>query len=133
MKKKDKYKLINYAINEYGDNFQHDYKRTNISQKRVKELLKKYKHSIMCEWSYCCYGLYQNCWQDPFYKGNWGMSQKRIDDIIYNTVSELSKHCRRDNRIGYCIKDDEVHMVIVARDLPKHKADYLFTFTNKEW
>ena len=58
MKKKDKYKIINYAIKEYSDKFKRDYARANISQKQVKELLKMYKHSGMAEWSYCCYGLY---------------------------------------------------------------------------
>ena len=129
MKKKDKYKIINYAINEYSNIFNHSYKRTNISQNYVKELLKKYKHSIMCEWSYCCYGLYQNCWQDPFEEGIWGMTQKRIDEIIYDTVCELLKHCKRDNRIGLCVENNAVHMVIIARDLPDFKSDYLFTFT----
>ena len=133
MKKKDKYKLINYAINEYSDIFKRNYERVNISQKQVKELLKKYKHSAMCEWCYCCYGLYQNCWQEPYFEGNWSMTQKRVDEIIYETVCELLKHCRRDNRVGLYVEDDAVHMVIVARDLPRHCADYLFTFTNKEW
>lgn len=133
MKKKDKYKIINYAINEYGEKFNCVYKRANISPKQVKELLKKYKHSIMCEWSYCCYGLYQNCWQEPFFEGNWGMTQKRVDEIIYNTVHKLFKHCKRDNRVGLFVEDDAVHMVIVARDLPRYRGDYLITFTNKEW
>jgi hypothetical protein len=133
MKKKDKYKLINCAINEYGNIFKHDYERTNISHKYLKELLKKYRHSGMAEWSYCCYGLYQNCWQEPYFEGNWGMTQKRVDEIIYNTVHGLLKRCKRDNRVGLYVEDDAIHMVIVARDLPKYAADYLITFTNKEY
>ena len=129
MKKKDKYKIINYAINEYSNIFNRSYKRTNISQSYVEELLKMYKHSVMCEWSYCCYGLYQNCWQEPFEEGIWGITQNRVEEIIFNTVCKLSKHCKRDNRVGLYLEDNAVHMVIVARDLPGFRADYLFTFT----
>ena len=132
MKKKDKYKIINYAINEYSNIFKREYKRINISRKQVKDLLKKYKHSGMAEWSYCCYGLYQNCWQDPFEEGIWNLTQKRVDEIIYDTVCELSKHYKRDNRVGLYIEDNAVHMVIIARDLPIFKRDYLITFTNEQ-
>ena len=132
MKKKDKYKIINYAINEYSNIFKREYKRINVSRKQVKDLLKKYKHSGMAEWSYCCYGLYQNCWQDPFEEGIWNLTQKRVNEIIYDTVCELSKHYKRDNRVGLYIEDNAVHMVIVARDLPIFKRDYLITFTNEQ-
>ena len=94
MKKKDKYKIINYAIKEYSDKFKRDYARANISQKQVKELLKMYKHSGMAEWSYCCYGLYQNCWQEPFEEGVWGITQSvwmRLFIILYTNFKSIAK------------------------------------------
>ena len=132
MKKKDKYKIINHSIKEYSDIFKREYKRINVSRKQVKDLLKKYKHSGMAEWSYCCYGLYQNCWQDPFEEGIWNLTQKRVDELIYDTVCMLSKQYKRDNRVALYIEDNAVHMVIVARDLPNFKRDYLITFTNEQ-
>lgn len=132
MKKRDKYKLINYAIDEYSKKFNYRYERMNISCRSVLKLLDKYKHSTMCEWSYCCYGLYSNCWQEPYFKGNWGMTQKRVDEIIYETVHKLANECRRDSRMACYTDEIGIHMVIVARDLPKYREDYLITFSNKE-
>lgn len=62
MKKKEKYKIINYAVNYYKEIFKNDYKFKYISLKQIKKLLHIYKHSWMCEWCYCCNGLYDNCW-----------------------------------------------------------------------
>lgn len=59
------------------------------------------------------------------------MSQKEIDEIIYNTFKFLSKQCRKDSRIVYCEKDGEINVIIIARDLNKIKADYLICFTNE--
>ena len=129
MKRKDKQKLINYAVNEYSKIFGRDYKPTYINKKRVKQLLKEYIHSSMCEWSYCCYGLYQNCWQEPFFKGNWGMTQKRVNDIILDVLDEkLMKKCRTDGRMFSYEEDGVIHVLIIARDLTKD--DYLITFSN---
>lgn len=132
MKKKDKYKIINYAINEYSEIFNCKCKRTNMSKKKVKELLEQYKHSVMCEWKYCCYGLYQNCWQETYFEGCWNMTQKQVDETISETFNELKKACKRDNRIAYCEEDGAINVVIIARDLPEFKADFLITFTNSE-
>ena len=131
MKKKEKYKIINYAVNYYREIFKRDYQFKHISLKQVKELLHTYKYSEMCEWSYCCYGLYKNCWQELYYEGNWGMTQKEVDEIIYDTFKDLSKQCRRDNRIVCCEHDGDIYVIIIARDL-WFKADYLFCFTNNE-
>lgn len=45
----------------------------------------------MCEWSYCCYGLYNNCWQEPIEEGFWGLTQKEVDDIIKHTIDSTAK------------------------------------------
>lgn len=129
MKKKDKQKLINYAIDEYSKIFGRDYKPIYITKKKVKQLLKEYSCSTMCEWSYCCYGLYRNCWQEPFFKGNWGMTQKTVNDIILGVLDEkLMKKCRTDGRMFSYEEDGVIHVLIIARDLTKD--DYLITFSN---
>lgn len=132
MKKKDKYKIIRHAVNEYSEIFNCEYKRTNMSKKKVKKLLEQYKHSSMCEWSYCCYGLYQNCWQEPYFEGNWGMTQKQVNETIFETFSELAKNCKRDSRIACCEEDGVINIVIIARDISEFRADFLIVFTNSE-
>ena len=132
MKKKDKYKLISYAVNEYNEIFDLKLVRMDLSLKYCKDLLKKYKNSEMCEWSYCCRGLYSNCWQELFREGNWDMSQQTVDKIILNVFKRSRKACKKDKRIAIYDDGDVVHMVIIARDLPGHKCDYLFGFKNEE-
>ena len=130
MKKKDRYKLLNYSKKDYSEKFNRNYEFKNMSKKDLCELLKQNKHSSMCEWSYCCYGLYRNCWQEPIEKGNWGMTQEWVDKCIKRTIDETAKICRKDNRILYCEDEHGVHVVIIARDVDSR--DYLIFFTNRE-
>lgn len=130
MKKQERYKILNYARNQYNDSFTQQYEFKNLSKKCLHNILKKYKHSVMVEWSYCCNGLYQNCWQELFEEGNWGMTQNDVDMAIKNTINDTAKHCRKDKRILYCEGKDGVHVVIVMRDI--HEMDYLIYFTNEE-
>lgn len=129
MKRKDRYKLLEYAKKDYSEIFECDMEFKKISKKDLYELLKQNKHSVMCEWSYCCYGLYQNCWQDPIEEGIWDMTQEQVDKVIKSTIDDTAKICRKDNRILYYEGEDYIDVFIVARDVMK--ADYLITFMNK--
>lgn len=131
MKTRDKQALISYVINEYNQIFKVKYERVKLSKRYLWSLLDTYKHSGMCEWCYCCRGLYNNCWQEPYFEGNWGMTQTYIDDSIKRTVEWVAKANKRDGRIAMYTDEIGVHVLIVARDLPL-KADYLITFTNVE-
>lgn len=131
MKRHEKYKLINYAVKEYNEIFNRDYKPVYKSKKDVKSLLKEYPHSGMCFWSYCCYGLYTNCWQDPVAEGIWGYTQEEVNSTILDIFSpELLRKCRKDGRMFAYEEDGMIHMVIIARDL--WEDDYLFTFSKEE-
>lgn len=132
MKKKDKYKIINYAFNEYEKIFNVKYERKYVSPRQVNKWLRAYKNSEACDWSYCCYGLYQNCWQEPYFEGNWGMTQKCVNEIITDVSRRTAKICRKDTRIGVAEVNGMIHMVIVARDIPKHSSDYFLVFKNGE-
>lgn len=128
MKKKDKLNLIRYAVNDYNKKFNLDLKPVYKSKRSIEYLLKEYPHSAMCIWSYCCYGLYQNCWQDPIEEGIWDMTQERVNKAILSVFTpNLLRKCRRVNRMFWCEKDGYIHMVIVARDL--WREDYLITFS----
>lgn len=131
MKKQERYKLINNAKKDYSERFNRNYEFKKLSKKALCELLKQNKHSSMCEWWYCCYGLYQNCWQEVIEEGCWQDTQKEVDDIIKHTINSTAKICRKDNRILYCENEYGIHVVIVARDVDT--CDYLICFTNREY
>lgn len=131
MKKQDRLKLLAYAKGQYIEFFGLDYKFKRLSKKDLYNLLKQNKHSSMYEWSYCCYGLCENCWEEIYEEGNWMLSQNEIDKIIKSTIDSTAKICRRDSRILYCEKDNCIYVVIIARDVVK--ADYLICFTNERF
>ena len=129
MKIKDRYKLLNYAKEYYSEKFNLDLEFKHLSKKELYKILKEYKHSSMCEWSYCCYGLYTCCWQDPFEEGCWGLTQASVDRCIKSAIDDTAKICRKDSRILYCKSDNQVHVIIVARDICA--TDFLIIFTNE--
>lgn len=130
MKKKERYKLLNYAKNQYNEAFDLDFRFKYLSKKELYKLLETHKHSSMCELDYCCYGLYKNCWQELIGDGIWDLTQERADKIIKDTIDETAKACRKDSRILHCKLDNRIDVIIVMRDICKR--DYLITFTNEE-
>lgn len=130
MKRKDRYKLLSFVRKQYSDLFEEDYQYVRLSTKELLELLESYDHSSMYEFSYCCYGLYQNCWQDPIEEGVWGLSQAKVNEAIKNTIIETRKMRRKDSRVLYCKSEKYVDVIIVARDI--EKMDYLIRFINEK-
>lgn len=130
MKKQDRYKLFNYVKKDYSEIFGKNYEFKKLSKRALYKLLQQNKHSSMCEWDYCCFGLYQNCWVEPVEAGCWQNTQKEVDDIIKYTIDSTAKICRKDSRILYCQDEHGIHVIIIARDVCK--TDYLITFTNEE-
>lgn len=128
MKLKDRYKIINHAKRYYSETFNQNYEFKKLSKKALYKLLEENKHSTVTEHCYCCYGLYQSCWCEPFFEGNWGMTQERVDEVIKYIIDKTAKICRRDSRILYCEDEQEVHVIIIARDVMSE--DYLIRFTN---
>ena len=129
MKRKDRYKVINYAKKQYSEEFNMDFQFKYLSKKKLNELLKKYKHTSMYCYQYCCYGLYTNCWREPFEDGINLLNQKQVNEIIKSTINLTAKLCRKDTRILYCEVDNGVEVIIVTRDI--FKEDYLITFNNE--
>ena len=102
MKKQERYKLLNHAKKDYSERFNRNYEFKKLSKRALYELLRQNKHSSMCEWWYCCYGLYQNCWQEVVEEGCWQETQKEVDNIIKNVIDSTAKICRKGSRILYC-------------------------------
>ena len=132
MKLKERYKLLNYAKKDYSEIFKSDYQFKKLSKRALYKLLEDNKHSSMCEWWYCCNGLYNNCWQELIEEGNWHATQKAVDSAIKEAIDSTAKICRKDSRI-LCYEDKGgTHIIIIARDV--FACDYLIYFTNqKEW
>lgn len=130
MKRQERYKLLNYAKEQYKRYFGIEFQFNHLSKKELHKLLSEYKHSSFCECDYCCYGLYQSCWQEPYTEGMWDYTQKNIDKFISDTIDDCAKYCRKDNRILYCEIEGEICVAIIMRDVLK--TDYLIRFTNEE-
>ena len=130
MKKKDRYKIINYAFNEYEEIFKRKYTRKYISPKSVEQIMKAIPHVVLTEWEYCCYGLYENCWQEFYEEGVWGLTQQQVDNKIKRICKALAKDCRLDDRMGYYVTEDSVTILIVARDIVQ--SDFFITFLKNE-
>lgn len=130
MKRQERYKILNYAKKEHSEKQNTEYKYKKLSQKALQRILKNHKHSFMCEWSYCCYGMYEVCWEELYKEGIWDMSQDMVDGCIKNAIHNTAKVCRKDSRILYAEKEDRIEVIIVARDV--HKLDYMIVFSNEE-
>lgn len=130
MKKKEKYKIINSAKKQYSKDFKLNLEYKYLSKKKLLELLKQNKYSAMCEWSYCCFGLYTNCWQEPFEDGVNGLNQKQVTETIKHVINYTAKACKRDNRILYCEANNQICVFIIARDI--YESDFLITFSNEK-
>ena len=128
MKIKERYKLLNRAKEDYTNIFGYKYEFKKLSKKALYKLLQENKHSFMYEWSYCCYGLYQNCWQEPIEEGVWSMTQQDVDRAIKSAIDETAKICKRDSRILYYENEFGIDVIIIARDVVG--LDYLIVFTN---
>lgn len=66
-----------------------------MSKNTLLKLLKEHDYNSMCEWSYCCYGMYQNCWQDPYEEGVDGFTQRRVNDIIKDIIKKLLRFAEK--------------------------------------
>lgn len=132
MRKRDRQKLISYAINEYSDIFDRKYERSKISNEDFLGLLENCQYPSMCEWSYCCNGLYDNCWQELIEESIWGYTKAGVKALILEVFKDLRKEIRKDSRIAFCKDKYGTHAIIVARDLPKHRCDYLIIFRDNE-
>lgn len=130
MKTKERYKILNYSKNQYNNAFDANYEFKYLSKKQLHQLIKKYNYSCATILSYCCYGVYSNCWQDPIEKGVWGLSQEQVDKQIIDIINSTAKYCRKDSRILYYKKDDIENVIIIMRDT-YYKEDYFICFTNQ--
>lgn len=87
-----------------------------------KQLYEEYKNSER--------KLTFNNWQDPYKEGIWGMSQKEVDKIVYDTFKFIQKfNISKKDRLYISHKDDEIRIYFYGRDF--NKLDYWFIFKKR--
>jgi hypothetical protein len=57
-------------------------------------------------------------WQEPYFKGNWGMSQEYVNNMSKSTLKEFRKlSISKKDRIYFAKKDDEIRIYLYGRDV----------------
>ena len=71
-------------------------------------------------------------WQEPHFKGNWGMSQATVDRTSKRTLRYIKKYFPTSikERLYYAQKDDVILIYFYGRDL--WDIDYWFIFKRKD-
>lgn len=70
-------------------------------------------------------------WQEPYFKGNWDMSQEYVDSISRNFINKFKKlPVKKDGRIFMAKDNDRLDIYIYARDVMK--TDFWFIFKKRK-
>ncbi len=70
-------------------------------------------------------------WQEPFFDGNWGMSQHYVDRTAYTTLKDIKRsHVSKKHRIYFAKKDNQIRIYFYGRDFSI--IDYWFIFSKKK-
>lgn len=103
------------------------YSKLNHTRKELKEAYDKVT-SMYAEYEPL---RIKRCnWQEPYFKGNWEMSQKYVDDMSRDTLKQFKKlWASKKGRIYYAKKDDEVRIYLYGRDILFE--DWWFIFKRK--
>ena len=70
-------------------------------------------------------------WQEPYFKGNWGMSQEYVNNFGRRILNLIKKEFPTSikNRLYYAKKDNIISIYFYGRDL--WNKDYWFTFMKR--
>lgn len=73
-----------------------------------------------------------NSWIEPYYKGNWGMTQQRVDDIARDILKKDIKKANvpLKDRLFYAEKDGDIRIYFYGRDIMM--CDYWFIFLKRK-
>lgn len=71
-------------------------------------------------------------WQEPHFKGNWGMTQHDVDTDGKNLLNHIKKHFPTSikKRLYYSRKDEYILIYFYGRDL--WYSDFWFIFKRKD-
>ena len=69
-------------------------------------------------------------WQEPYFDGNWGMSQKYVNIMSRDTLKEFRKlSVSKKDRVYFAKKEDEIRIYLYGRDVIGN--DWWFIFKKK--
>ena len=95
-------------------------KKCNIKSNKIYE---EYKNSER--------RLNFNNWQDSYGEGTWGMSQKEVDKLAYDTFKSIQRfNVSKKDRLYISYKDDEIRIYFYGRDFDE--LDYWFIFKKRD-
>lgn len=145
-------KLINLRKDLIDEELKYDIKRgyifhyKKLSNKFLDWLFRHYYIQEFCENYYDSepreYPIgsldYENArirfcnWQEPYFKGNWGMTQKYVNTFGKNILKRIKKEfpVSIKKRLYYSKKDDVILIYFYGRDL--WQIDYWFIFKRKD-
>ena len=131
MRKKDRYKIIDFAVNQYRDIFKVTPVPVKLTNKRLTELLEGHGNYSICEWYFCCYGWQKNCWQDFYKEGQWGLTRDDVKKMIIKAAKNCAKDRCGEHRTYMCYTEKYTGVYLIMRDTD-HQCDYLIAFQNKD-
>lgn len=69
-------------------------------------------------------------WQEPYFEGNWGMSQRFVDKFAFLTLKKAKRGSfSKKNRFYIAKEDERVVVFLLTRDV--FDCDYVFVFEKK--
>lgn len=127
-----KYSTEEDLVNPEG-HFTKDYIKKAYNKDYNREEAKKASEFVEAEYNkyYKSDRRIEFCnWQEPYFKGNWGMSQKYVNDMSRDTLKCFRKlSVSKKNRIYFAKKNDEVRIYLYGRDIIDN--DWWFIFKKK--
>lgn len=70
-------------------------------------------------------------WQEPYFKGNWDMSQKYVDSLGKSVLENIRNFPKTiKDRVYIAEKDDQIRIYFYGRDF--WKKDYWFIFKKRK-
>ena len=110
-----------------------DFVHMRLKCTRLRNLLKVYgcKAVKFVEEHYCCYGPEQSCWEDPYWKGLWRMSERKVRRYLFDTIREIRPYLQDPERVFKFKTDDLLHIYIVLRDT-EYKYDLWIQIEQKK-
>ena len=66
-------------------------------------------------------------WQEPYYKGNWSMSQEYVDSVSRSFMNRFKKlPVKKNGRVFMAKENDRLDIYIYARDVMKTDLWFIF-------
>lgn len=120
----DRYMSYNSLLeNDYYKYHKGDYTKEELRQS-YNNIIKKRKDYESKRIEFCN-------WQEPYFKGNWDMSQKYVNNIAkYTLKKEIRNVPNIKDRLFVSIDKDKIRIYWYGRDIKE--KDYWFIFLRKE-